>query len=751
MRMAAFLFCNALLIAGWWRLLGARTSLSPGERLAYAGFLAAIQGVVTALLLGIAGLLRLPYLLAALGAVTALLFVLPGRGGAAPAPAPAPAPASWRTSLSPANVVLGLGALGFIAWALLATWLLPPRGIDDLAYHLPTLYQAVQEGRIGLLPLELRPQFAMPLAGDLLFLWPLVFFHADTWVDGVQLGVALHAALVLGLLARRFGVTARDALFIGLLFLLTPVVMLQAAASYNDLILAACHLLLLHALVAFWRDGGRVHLVVAALAAGAGLATKYSMLIAIAAAQPLLVGALWRHGRAAALVRGYAIFLPLLALLPAYWLVRNAVVLGEPFYPYALGLGGLRDLGLTTWQSMVTANTEVAGRALGKLFGEPLRLLTFLWRDPGLGSLNGGLGLVFWGLGLPALGWCLARAGRAWWVARDPLPLFFWLTAPAVLGLYLAQVDAARLQFNMRLVLVLVPLGLLALALLLARLREVLPVAVVPLRLVCVGAAGLALLVPAAATLPAMDVRPALADRRDDRWTTSQHYYRQAYKELARLAPVFEPLDHLTLEGPGWDVYMAAEWNLFTTAPLYGSRLQNRVWNFLPLTGRRPPDALLYYGVQSRLYYPGGAVWPDATVEDPRYTLLARQGAAQLWVARERLAAPAVQARLAGFCARRHAAEIEAAATVLGALPPAELLLGSPGLVHGFRCLAVTGRFAVPVELVIPGREADVARRSGARRVLSVGVPVAGMSSRPLASVRTREGTLTLHYNEVAS
>jgi hypothetical protein len=86
----------------------------------------------------------------------------------------------------------------------------------------------------------------------------------------------------------------------------------------------------------------------------------------------------------------------------------------------------------------------------------------------------------------------------------------------------------------------------------------------------------------------------ALADRRSGTATTDYRYYRTANGDLPALAAAFEPLDYLTRDGPGWDVYMAADWNVFVTAPLFGSRIQNRVWNFLPAPAT-PPDALLFH------------------------------------------------------------------------------------------------------------------------------------------------------------
>jgi hypothetical protein len=747
-RLAAFLLVNAGLLAAWSWWLARVHGERGAANAAYAGLLFASQLVATGLALGAAGALRLPAVLAALGTVAAAVVAHAALRGRPPAPARAP----WRELAAPAGLALAALAAAFCAWLLAAAWLLPPRGVDDLAYHLPPVYQYVQTGRIALLPLELRTQFAMPLGGDFLYLWPALFFGADTWVDAVGLGVALYGCAVLYALACALGAGRRDALVAALAFLLMPVVMAQAGASYTDLAIAACHLALLYAAVRAWRDGGALHVAMAGLAAGFGLGVKYNMLVAVAAALPVLALGAWRRGGAAALARAAGTFTLALVPLPAYWYVRNALVTGEPLYPYALGPGGLRPLGTMPEEAVLAEGAVAAGRALPALFAEPARLLGFLFRDPGLGTLNGGFGLVAWGLGLPALAWCLARAARE---ARrgDWLPLLLWGTAPVVFLLFLQQTDLTRLQFNMRLALVAPALGLAALAVALGRVRADWPGAAAALRGAVVGASALALAHLAGARIPTFDVSAAAADRRAGTVTTPQRYYRGSEGDLPGLATAFEPLDFLTLGGPGWSVYMAADWRVFMTAPLFGSGLQNRVWNF-QAEPRRAPDALVFHagfgGGGRRLYYVRGTLTPAEVARDPAYALLARSGPTELWVSAARLAEPATRARLAALYERREAADIAAFRAVAAALPPADAVVGSLPVLNALRYLELTGALAVPVHLARAGDEAALARRLGAARVITLGAPLAGAASRPLATVRTSQGTVGLHFNELA-
>ncbi len=670
-RVSMLVLClvSVLVFGGWWLLLP--RSLGRLARAVYAGLLGAAQIVGTQLLLGALGQLRLPLLVAAVLVVT-LPVLIAGvrRRRGVPAP-PRESGLATVLGIDAVNATLFALLLFVTVWLLVATWLLPPRGVDDVVYHLPPLYDLVQTGRLAVLPLQIRVQFALPLGGDFLYLWPLLFLHADTWVDGVQFVVALFGVLVVAALAGRLGAERRDALFAGLLWLFVPVVLAQSASNYVEIILAVCQLVLLYAAVRVWQTGQQpgqqpgkhsgqqseqwLHLAMAGLAAGFGLGVKYSMLISIVAVLPILVLPLWRDGGLGRTLRGAGIFLLTFAPLPAYWLVRNALLTGYPLYPYALTATGLQDMGGGDPQSAlpgVLAGGEVgAGSALSALLNEPARFLLYLFEDPGLGSLNGGFGLIFWGFGLPALAFSLARAVRR----RDWLAALVFVQVLPVVLIFLLQTDLSRVRFNLRLILLVVALGLVALALLLRELRDEAPWTATALRATGVLASLLAVVHLASVTLPPLQIGEAVADRSRGTDTSPFIYYRQSDPVMAQLAPAFAAVDYLTRDSGGWQVALAAEWRVFNTSPLFGTRLQNRVWNF-QAQPPAPPDALIFQqpAPGAELFYP----WPDqrltpvAMRRDDRYALVALPGEVELWILKSRLATPEMEGRLTEFLAR---------------------------------------------------------------------------------------------------
>ncbi|MEQ1803542.1 MAG: glycosyltransferase family 39 protein [Gammaproteobacteria bacterium] len=660
-----FLFLvTGLVLAGWWLLLAPTPSSSTGRagRLVYTGLLSAAQIVGTEILLGATGLFRLPLLAGSVLAVS-LAAVAAGWRRRRQLPAVAPA-AGGDGALDPVNLVLLALLLAVAAWMAVATWLLPPRGVDDIVYHLPPLYDLVQTGRINILPTQIRVQFLLPLGGDFLYLWLLAFTHADTWVDGVQFVVALFGIGVVAALARSLGASRRDALFAGLLWLFVPVVLAQSASNYVEIILAVTQLVLLYAAVRFWQTGGWLHLAMAGLAAGFGLGVKYSMLVSIAGALPILLAALWRDGGLTRALRGAGLFALAAAPLPAFWLGRNWLVTGYPLFPYGLGATGLTDVGGNPASALPGFVPEpAAGSALGALLDTPVRFVLYLFEDPGLGSLNGGFGLVFWGCALPALAWCAWRAVAR----RDWLAVLLWAQVLLVVFTFLVQTDVSRVRFNLRLILVVVGLGLVALSLLLRELREAAPWTVPALRVAGVAVSLLAVVQLGANTLPTMQVRDALTGRGNGLATSPFIHYRQSGPDMAQLAPAFAAVDYLTQDAGGWQVSLAAEWRVFNTTPLFGSRLQNGVWNFAAEPAG-PADALIFqqaaFGQQLFYPWPDRRVTPDDVRRDARYVRVPLPATAELWVLRSRLAEPGMDARLKEFSRR-----VAAGPAVQGASP----------------------------------------------------------------------------------
>jgi hypothetical protein len=745
---AAFILVNGFILAAWFVVFTAPRKDAASANLVYAGMMAAAQIVLTELVLGLTARLNRPLLITAnlLCAVALLLWVArrprdlghalrdAGRGIA-----------GWkRAILTWENALLGLLAAFVCIWFVVAAVFLPVRGIDDLVYHLPPLFQYAQTHRLELLPLTLRDMFAFPFNGEFLFLWPLVFFHGDALLDLAQFVVAVYGILVVYALARRFEVSPRRSAFAALLFLFTPVVLGQSGSDYVDLIAGVFHLVLLFAAFRFYTTGDGRHLAMAAVASGFLAGVKDSMLIFIAAMQPILWLRFWRDRDLRRAATRYASYWLLALPLSLYWPLRNYWWTGNPFYPMHATLTGFQLAPESTLGKMTRPQLTMMW---ADFLAHPEKILAFPFLDPGLGSLHGGFGVVFWGLGAPAVAYCCAHALRSAVRSGRLFPILFWGQA-LVGGAALLLVPSDVTDLTARYTLFVVGLGLVALGIVLRPLAAQLPYSGSILRGFCVAASLLAVVHVAGYRWPSYQIKTAVEDWRAGRYTSEYTYLQQAGWDLPSLSHAWAPLDFLTSPGPGWSVYMACGYSVFWTAPSFGSRLQNRIWNFDAAPAAEPDAFIFHHDRRGRpLYYVGRKITPEDVEAAGRYELVTQTPYTQLWVQRELLSQPEVSARLADYYAKTFGPIVAAAEPLIPLLADDGVVITASSLAYGLRYLALAGRLALPVHLVPEHGEEALAARLGAHKVYTVGSPLRGFQARPIAMLVDARSKVPIYEN----
>lgn len=292
------------------------------------------------LLVGLAGGLRLRWLLvaplpaAALGAV-----VLWRRSAPAALPCPAP-PRTW-----PGDRWLWLAAP--LVLLLLASALLPPTDFDVREYHLQAPKEFFEAGRITFLPHNVYAN--MPLGTEMLSLLAMV--AVGDWWRGALVGKLLTASFgvwgALGLLAAgRRWFSSGAGVVSALVYLSTPWILLVSTAGLVDAALAFYLLMAVHAYW-LWRmpDGFRSPALPGYLA-GAAVAIKYPAVLFVV--MPLAMGVVasgWKRsagrpdriGRAA---RPLAVFLLTALLGCGLWLGKNWASTGNPTYPLLYSVFG---------------------------------------------------------------------------------------------------------------------------------------------------------------------------------------------------------------------------------------------------------------------------------------------------------------------------------------------------------------------------------------------------------------------------
>jgi hypothetical protein len=221
----------------------------------------------------------------------------------------------------------GLACLGSLAAALA-----PPTAGDALCYHLELPKTFLADHAIRHLPDSENSTY--PLLTEMWYLWGLaldggVAAQLVHWGLGVLLGLAT-VVLATPVLGRPWAWVA------GALVLLVPGVNNQMTAPLNDVALALWTTLLA---AAWWRVAvageSRRWLVLAGLAAGGALGTKYVAMLMLAALAIASAWAFCRHPhRRRPLLEGAAVVAVLATSVAGPWYLRASWYRGNPVYPF---------------------------------------------------------------------------------------------------------------------------------------------------------------------------------------------------------------------------------------------------------------------------------------------------------------------------------------------------------------------------------------------------------------------------------
>ena len=338
-----------LLLAGAVLLFAAGATtllLGPDSRIDAAvtfGVVAAAGTAVVELACGSAGQLRPGPVLA----LTTLWAVAAGerawRAGAV-ALRPSRPVRAWRGN--PWEVAIVALATLALAWQLLVALVLPPFAYDALTYHLTIVATWLQHGDLDPTPLSLCCAH-YPANAELMFAWPVLFAGGDGLVDSVQIAFAVLGALATAGIARSAGLGAAPSAAAGALFAVTPAVLVQAPTNFADVIVAACALAALHALLRFAATGAPQRLLVAGLAAGFVLGTKGTGIIWALVLLAAGLALAWRARRAGlapgrAARAGVREFVVAVLALGSPWYARNWIETGNPFEPFAVQVAGVK-------------------------------------------------------------------------------------------------------------------------------------------------------------------------------------------------------------------------------------------------------------------------------------------------------------------------------------------------------------------------------------------------------------------------
>jgi hypothetical protein len=371
----------------------------------------------------------------------------------------------WHLSFSQYSFFIKLAILLPLAFSFLLTLAPQFEAFDALLYHLAQPARVLQDGGLQLVNI---PHFWFPNLTENVYLWALAL-GSERAAQMLHLAWAVLAALLLWRWAVRvWGVEiGRKTL---LLLAAIPSLPMLASWAYADLALVFYVVATLYALRLFPSTKSLAWLRLAGVMAGLAMAVKYtSFMLPIAAGLLILF---WSRTSFTRAVK-YAAQFSLVALMMAVpWYLRNAVVMGNPFYPFAFG-GQYWDAFRAVWYAapgtgigwnaleiiLLPVNVVLGHRdqnffdgRLGPLF---LQLAPLAWwivvtrarqdSDRGLSlqaiGVFSALSFVAWTFG--------AISSQALWQARLLLPALIPFALPTALGWEaLKAFDASKLRIS---------------------------------------------------------------------------------------------------------------------------------------------------------------------------------------------------------------------------------------------------------------------------------------------------------------
>jgi hypothetical protein len=254
-----------------------------------------------------------------------------------------------------------------------------PSGIEDVwSYHLPIVHSFIAHH--GIIAQQVPHPFYgnNPLLFELLFAVPML--AVDHFAGAGIVNVAVYFGLMLLILS--FARAARGFQFLLLLAALvwaSPFFLLSAAQPMIDVPRSCFSAAAFLFVWRYARDFRRFDLVMSALTAGAAVAGKYTELmtplIICATLAPLMImrRPTWTHVPPAAIA---------FAAVSSFWYFKNAILYGNPIYPFLFAHPGLSD----AWMADLVGSLQTSVHAEQQTYSRKMMTLQG-WHDFGIALL----------------------------------------------------------------------------------------------------------------------------------------------------------------------------------------------------------------------------------------------------------------------------------------------------------------------------------------------------------------------------
>jgi hypothetical protein len=310
---------------------------------------------------------------------------------------PAPAKSPGRVSATIAT----LAVLATAAWILAELFHAlgsPPSSVDLISYDLPVIGRWIQTGSIWhiteLFPLQTHGTYPQN-AHLVLAAAAILPFHNDALLRFVNYPFLPFAGVAVYGIARELRAPAATATTFAAMFAAFPTIASDVEAGPLDTVALAAFASGVLFLVRHMRNRRSAELVLAALGLGFAAGAKWYLSSAVAAL--VAIWAVWSlvaaRDKRRELLRAGSLIL-IVCAASGFWLVRNLVQAGDPFYPVRVTVFGVK-----IFNAAPDIYRAIAGWSIAHYLGDPAVLRHYI--GPALRKA----------LGLPGL---LTLAGVVW-------------------------------------------------------------------------------------------------------------------------------------------------------------------------------------------------------------------------------------------------------------------------------------------------------------------------------------------------
>lgn len=360
-----------------------------------------------------------------------------------------------------------------ICWIIFIGYLFPSYTWDGLWYHLPIVGFILQSGTIQENPAPFMiDQFMniFPKNIELFFLWNIIFLKSDVITDLSQLFFSIMGVFAVYSIAVKLGMERRYAIYSGIIFFFTPILILQSSTNYVDVAVAVLFIIAINFLII--SKPVRLSIFLSGIATGILLGSKGSgplfvgvLLIAIFLREVLLYLnplKLFHHEDRGHLLKRLANYL-LCILLPTfllggYWYIKNWLLYGNPVYPMEIAF-----FNITIFRGLYGGIIDPEPELIKSL--SPLKRLIHVWLERVdyylYDSRFSGFGPIWFIISLPSIVFSTIYA------LRDKRYRFFFFSFILILAFILYPRN-----WNTRYVIFIVGLGSLSIGMMLEYLNK---------------------------------------------------------------------------------------------------------------------------------------------------------------------------------------------------------------------------------------------------------------------------------------